>query len=125
MNTQTATDPLTEDERIVYDADEYLGSIMMDGHGLTLANKGLQRIREMERALERLRANGERALLGEALLLWEQRGCTDFDEPDDDMRSAMEALDEQFFEAASAEDSLEIRTKHYVRDHLDTFVVLE
>ena len=125
MNAQTAVDPLTLDERVVYDADEYLGSIMMDGHILTFSNKGLERIDDFVKALDRVGATRENALLGQALLLWEKHGYVAFDEADDALRSAFDVLDEQFFAAASAEDSLELRTKHYVREHIDAFVILD
>jgi hypothetical protein len=125
MNTQTATDPLTVDERIVYDADEYLGSIMMDGHILTLSNKGLERINEMDLALQQIGANRERALLGDAVSHWKERGYCDFAEADDALLGAFEVLDERFFEAASTDNSLEFRIKAYVREHLDTFIILE
>jgi hypothetical protein len=125
MNTQAATDPLTVDERAVYDSDEYLGSVMMDGHILTFCNKGLERINDMGAALERIGASRERPLFEQALLLWKQHGYAGFDEADDALLSAFDALDQRFFAAASAEDSLETRIKQYVREHLDAFIVLE
>jgi uncharacterized protein DUF4375 len=125
MNTQTAADPLTLDERVVYDADEYLGGVMMDGHILTLCNKGLERINDMGVALERIGASRERALLEQALLLWKEHGYADFDEVGDALLTEFDALDQRFFAAASGDDSLELRIKHYVREHLDAFIVLE
>jgi hypothetical protein len=80
LNAQTAADPLSGDERVVYDADEYLGSIMMDGHLLTFCNKGPTRIGEMGKALEQVGATQERALLKNALNLWVQHGCASYDE---------------------------------------------
>lgn len=73
QNVQRATDPLTDDERVVYDADQLLGSIMMD-----------------------------------------------------DLTTALDALDEQFFGWMREDaDNLEVRTRRYVREHLDAFVTLE
>lgn len=120
MNAQGATDPMTQDERTVYDADEFLGSVMMDGLLLTFSNKGLERIRDMGVALERIGADTERALLGEALLLWQEHG-----DAGEALKAAVDALDQRFFEAASAGNNVDVRTKRYVREHLDSFIVLE
>ena len=116
---------MTLDERVVYDADEYLGCIMMDGHLLTFSNKGRERIAGFANALERLGANRERELLGQALILWETHAYVDFGAAGDALQNQFNELDERFFSAASAKDSLEIRTKYYVRDHLDAFVILD
>ena len=125
LNAQTAFDPLTLDERVVYDADEYLGCIMMDGHLLTFSNKGRERIADFVNALERVGANRERELLGQALLLWERHAYVDVGAAGDALRNEFNELDEQLFSAASEEDSLENHIKHYVRQHLDAFVILD
>lgn len=118
-------DQITVEGRTVSDADEYLGSITMDGHLLTFCNKGLERLNEMDQALERLGADRERALLSQALALWRQHGCVDFDVADEALSVTLYDLDQRFFAMAGADDSLEARTRRYVREHLDSFIVLE
>jgi hypothetical protein len=125
LNAQSAFDPMTLDERVVYDADDYLGCIMMDGHLLTFSNKGPQRIADFVNALERVGANRERELLGQALLLWKTHAYVDAGAAGDALQNQFNELDEQFFAAASAKESLEIHTKHYVREHLGAFVILD
>jgi hypothetical protein len=58
-NLQQATEPLTSDERIVCDCDEYLGNIMMDGHLLTFTNNGIDRVSEYGKALEFVQIGNE------------------------------------------------------------------
>jgi hypothetical protein len=125
LNTQTASDPLSEDERVVYDADEYLGNIMMDGHFLTLYNKGPERAQEIRASLERLGATRERELFERAVMLW---GKHDFASPlsaSEEVLAAFEPLDEQFLAWMTEDGNLEQRTKGYVRAHQDAFLVLE
>ncbi len=61
INAERAVEPLTPDERVVRDCDEYLGSIMMDGHLLTFSNNGLERINEFSNALEQVAATMDSA----------------------------------------------------------------
>ena len=125
INAEHAVEPFTPDERLVRDCDEYLGNIMMDGHLLTFSNQGLERINEFSNALERVAAARELALLREALRLWKEHGYADHAVAGDALHTELDALDQQFFDAGGAEDSLDIRTKKYVLDHLDGFIILQ
>jgi len=125
INSERAVEPLTPDERVVRDCDEYLGSIMMDGHLLTFSNNGPERVNEFSNSLDQVAATRELALLREALRLWEEHGYADHAVAEDALHNELDALDQQFFEAGGAEDSLDIRTKKYVFDHLDGFIILE
>lgn len=111
INSEHAAEPLTPDERVVRDCDEYLGSIMMDGHLLTFSNIGLERINELSNAPEQVAATRELGLLRQALLLWQEHGYPDFAVAEGALHNELHALDEQFFDAGGAEDSLDIRTK--------------
>jgi hypothetical protein len=125
INAEHAVEPFTPDERLVRDCDEYLGNIMMDGHLLTFSNQGLERINEFSNALERVAAARELALLREALRLWKEHGHPDYAVAEGTLHTELDALDQQFFDAGGAEDSLDIRTKKYVLDHLDGFIILQ
>lgn len=124
-NLQQATEPLTSDERIVCDCDEYLGNIMMDGHLLTFTNNGIDRVSEYGKALEQITASRELELFRQGMELWKKHEYVDFDGAGDDLKDALDEVDQQFYDVAGREDSLEMRVQRYVRDHLDAFVVLE
>jgi hypothetical protein len=125
INNQRATEPMSTEERVVFDADQYLGSVMMDGHLLTFNNYWLEPVASWAKALDALSATKELSLLREALELWSADGCPEYPDAKPALASAVEAIDERFFEAAGEEQSLEVRMKAFVSEHVQSFVTFE
>ena len=125
FNNQTAAEPLTAQERIVFDADQYLSSVMMDGHLLAFCSNGPKPVAEWAKALQPLGAAEELGFLAEALELWVGAGCPDYDAANEVLSERLDDVDQRFYTAMEAGENLETRTKRYVRENLTSFVDFE
>jgi hypothetical protein len=115
---------MSTEQRVVYDADQYLGHVMLDGHHTTFCNVGLEEAAVWPKALEALGASRELELLKEALELWTVNGCPGHFEANE-TTDAIDAIDHRFFDAMRADNNLEARTKKYVFEHRECFINLE